>query len=602
MHEVNVNGAPDSCSSPSLWLLRPVAFVLGVWFMAAIFLAAALMLPRAQNVALSQPFPIANQPPNSLPQVRMVEPVANPDGEGSLAMRFLLFDEEEESADIVIQWLADKASFPDVSDLADAAFRRRVLLDPDERAPRRILTPRLRTIVEGRARVANGQPADEVVLTWMLPPTGITARTFVGAALDLLSDAGALEQTRLISEVDPARRVLRVERAFDPPPRQGQRVQARETIPKLLTVLPSSRIGEGLEHGLAWDAPLDVGTGGAGFFFRVTAFWGSQLGSTFTTTVAKGITATRLGFVQPEPPVLMMTEGNPVWVTATDLNGDDLVDLVSADHDPSQLSLFLGLGNGTFRRPEPPVLPTGEDPLSIAAADIDGDGHVDLVSADEDPSQLSLFLGLGDGTFERAEPQALPIEGRPLSVVATDLDGDGRVDLVSAVSSVDQLSIFLGLGDGKFRRPEPPSVPTEGPQRSLLAADLDDDGHVDLVSVSWNHLSVLLGLGNGTFRRPEPAAAVLPTGENPACVIAADLNHDDRVDLISAADRQLSVFLGLGDGTFRRPEPPIVPAPSHPQSVVSADLNADGYEDVFVTAGMGGGRLTTSRSICPSFM
>ncbi|MBI4600817.1 MAG: hypothetical protein HY721_02545 [Planctomycetes bacterium] len=97
------------------------------------------------------PFCVHN---STLPVVSLVPPSEVSDGDGPVLVRFALSDEEEDPADVVLQWSLDGRDFPAVDDLREEARRRAVLSDPDERAPRRILTPRPRTVTEARCRAA----------------------------------------------------------------------------------------------------------------------------------------------------------------------------------------------------------------------------------------------------------------------------------------------------------------------------------------------------------------------------------------------------------------------------------------------------------------
>ena len=133
--------------------------------------------------------------------------------------------------------------------------------------------------------------------------------------------------------------------------------------------------------------------------------------------------------------------------------------------------------------PVPQRFATGGRPQALVAMDLDGDGVVDLVvSAQEGDfsDTLSVLLGRRDGTFFRA--QQIAVSGGAISPIAVDLDGDGVLDLATANDGLDGVSVFLGLGDGKFgeqRRLRTGSRPV-----SVVAADLNGDGVLDLATAN----------------------------------------------------------------------------------------------------------------------
>ena len=125
---------------------------------------------------------------------------------------------------------------------------------------------------------------------------------------------------------------------------------------------------------------------------------------------------------------------NPESIAIADLDGDGAADLVTANSRSNDVGVLLGNGDGTFQAAQPqPVARGGNDPRSVAIADLDGDGAADLVTANSASDDVSVLLGNGDGTFQAA--QAFAAGDAPLSVAIADLDGDGAADLVTANSS-----------------------------------------------------------------------------------------------------------------------------------------------------------------------
>ena len=292
---------------------------------------------------------------------------------------------------------------------------------------------------------------------------------------------------------------------------------------------------------------------------------------------------------------------------------------------------------GTFTRSFHDVIPagTGDDIIrrSFTAADLDGDGKLDLVEVfprvGTTPMQLRVFRGRGDGTFDAATtaPQFASNADSlfPKWLVAGDLNEDGKVDLV-VTSAYDRSAVLLGNGDGTFGTPTEYATGTSfAYNQSPALRDLDHDGHLDLVSVNDNYgrnvVEVRRGTGDGTLGPREyyqgggglislafadfdgdgltDLAAGTPqyqfgfttvfAGAKPGVVgvTSGDADGDGRADLIAvnAANGHLKLLLGNGDDTFRRQAD--VPVGRTPVAVAAADLTADGKLDV-VTANRAG--------------
>jgi hypothetical protein len=277
--------------------------------------------------------------------------------------------------------------------------------------------------------------------------------------------------------------------------------------------------------------------------------------------------------------------------TIVDMNSDGKPDLVSVDqdgHSGTTLTIAFGNGDGTFGTPIVSNLgilgPSGTLSLFAAVADVNGDGNPDVILQAFSATHL-IFVNLsnGDGTFQT--PSSLSTPTLYSAFVASDLTGDGKVD-IAAVNFNDfasVLSLFKGNGDGTFQAPI--NTPLSGEPTGLLLGDFNNDGKPDLaVSDSSQHLTIFVNNGTGVFTPKGPF--LTGSGSNTApfemSLAAADLNGDGKLDIVltDALDGKVSVLLGHGDGTFGGFTQ--IPAGTNVSSIAIADLNEDGKPDLIV--------------------
>ena len=222
----------------------------------------------------------------------------------------------------------------------------------------------------------------------------------------------------------------------------------------------------------------------------------------------------------------------PSYVAIGDFNGDGIPDLAVANSGDSSVKIFLGKGDGTFKSISP-VSKTGADPVSIGVGDFNGDGVLDLaVLSGNRNSQVSdtvtILLGYGDGTFRAAASS--PEAGLySTSMAVADLNGDGILDLAIVNLRGNSATVLLGNGDGTFS-PTASSPSAGSAPISIAVGDFNGDGIPDLAVVNndTDSVTILLGNGDGTF---SPTAYKPLTGDRPNFIATGDLTGSGISDL-----------------------------------------------------------------------
>lgn len=285
-------------------------------------------------------------------------------------------------------------------------------------------------------------------------------------------------------------------------------------------------------------------------------------------------------------PVNYSLSGNIQTLAAADLNGDGKLDLVASLAGTSaNISVLLGNGDGTFGIPI--NYTSGLLSIygaSIAVADLNGDGKLDLAltNSEAPANAVGILLGNGDGTFQN--PPLLYSAGLlPAAIVSLDVNGDGKTDLAVAggygVLSYFSLTTLINRGDGTF--PNPIAYPVLQFPYSAVIGDFNGDGYLDIASTSLTltgGVSVLLGKGDGTFQAHLDSS----TGQSPTAIATGDFNGDHTADLVvadsTATGELLSTLIGNGDGTFQNTISQSVSGTL--RSLAVGDFNGDGKLDV----------------------
>jgi hypothetical protein len=302
------------------------------------------------------------------------------------------------------------------------------------------------------------------------------------------------------------------------------------------------------------------------------------------------------------PTIIPLSGAAPLQVVAVDLRKVGILDLVVAETDSQSIGILLGKGDGTFQ-PEVSYYVPGP-PLSIAIADVNKDGNLDIVAGTAgDPMQGPMATFLGDGTGKFGSPITSQAYGQLASFLSTqivlkDINGDGLPDaiIVDEGPSVAGAHSYINNGDGTFKHADNFFVSADFIFiTSVAVADMDGDGCPDAVTgEALGVVRIFKGTCDGSFVG-FPNVASFGAGEAPVSVALADMNGDGHLDVVTGggffgvapglgqeATNLVTVLLGDGSGNLSSPQ--VYRGEPSLYGLAVVDLSGDGKPEVIAAS------------------
>jgi hypothetical protein len=265
------------------------------------------------------------------------------------------------------------------------------------------------------------------------------------------------------------------------------------------------------------------------------------------------------GGFAPAPAPATPVSGVAGEMLLADFNRDGVLDFAGSHHDRYEVVLLLGCGDGTFTNaPGTPfsARAPGKRPHThaLAAADVNRDGKLDLITANNEDGDISVLLGDGKGSFTRARGSPFPCGPSPYPVALADVNGDSDLDIVVPNTAPGPTTITVLLGDGRGTFRSAPRSPFKANDRAyfVAVADLNGDGKPDIVATHDDASIATLHLGDGKGNFVQANNSPLELGNRSWSVVPVDLNGDGKIDLAFGAEHGVAVFLGDGRGGFQR--------------------------------------------------
>lgn len=281
-----------------------------------------------------------------------------------------------------------------------------------------------------------------------------------------------------------------------------------------------------------------------------------------------------------------INNSTPLNVLPTDMDGDGNLDILC--YYPTSSDRFLvwhrNNGSGVFGAEQ--VIASGSDIIatsSLLMGDLDGDLDLDIILGNKGYGKITWLKNNGDSTY--SAPIVIAGTGTVsglTSVVASDMDSDGDLDIVSTTATDNQLSWFKNLnGLGNFSSENILNTSTI-PSNAVLVADINNNNTNDIIYTSTNEIGWLSNNGSGIFSSQQ---AITDKAFGVWAIIMADLDGDGKKDLVSASedDNKIAWYQNNGNGTFGR-QVVIARSVKYPNNVYPGDFDGDQDIDLLVNS------------------
>ncbi|CAF1308417.1 unnamed protein product, partial [Adineta steineri] len=274
----------------------------------------------------------------------------------------------------------------------------------------------------------------------------------------------------------------------------------------------------------------------------------------------------------------------PSAITIGDFNNDKQLDIVVANYLGRNIGIFFGYGNGSFSSQQ--TYSTGQDssPISVVASDVNGDKVLDIIVANYDMNNIGILFGYSNISFSLQYSYSTGNNSNPYCIIVDDVNNDTNPDIIVANYQIGNIGIFLGNQDGTFSIQTTYSTGITSNPKSITIGDVNNDGWADIAVANYGaaNIGILSGYGNGSFTDQKTLSS--KSGTTPFSLAMGDFNNDNQLDIIVAnyQGNNVDIFFGYSDGSFGDRRSYSTGSDSKPFAVATADFNNDNQLDFVV--------------------
>jgi hypothetical protein len=213
------------------------------------------------------------------------------------------------------------------------------------------------------------------------------------------------------------------------------------------------------------------------------------------------------------------------------------LDIIVANYGSNNIGVFLNTGNGMFNSQTTYSTGTLSGPYSVVAGDINGDNKPDIIVSNVYAWNVGIFLNMGDGTFNFQITYPTGYESYPTFAMAADINGDSQLDIIVAMAGIGYVGVLLNIGNGTFGDFMIYSAGAFYYPCSLTTADVNDDNKLDIIAgdCSTGNIGILVNIGNGRFTDQTRYSTEINSYYGAQTVAMGDVNGDNKLDIIVAS-------------------------------------------------------------------